>query len=1751
MSRMILLLHAQRPRKSRSRSPYRLRLERLEDRLLRATFNVDSTADADDFDPGDGVCSTSPSGGACTLRAAISETEALANVGDPDNIFFSIPSSDPGRNQATGVFTIQPESALPVINDSVTINGYTQDGSNPNTLDIGSDATLLIELDGTNAGTGVDGLVFGSALSTLRGLIVNRFDGNGIVLGGGIGAGLLSHNLIEGNFIGTDPTGSAGAGNALNGILVLDDANTIGGTTAAARNVISANGHNGILISGTAAVDNVVQGNRIGTVADGTSVLGNGRTGVSVFTPPDTVGGSVAGAGNSILGNVISGNTTGGVLLDNGTHLVQDNFIGTDVTSTLNLRNLGEGVLIRDASDSRIERNVIAFNLSSTGDTGVAVVSGTGIAILTNRIFSNAGLGIDLGNDGPTDNDLGDEDTGANNKQNFPDLDIVATGGEGQTTVVGSLSSEPDQTYTIEFFANTTCDESGFGEGERFLASIEVTTDPDTGIAFFRAVLNADTSLGEFVTATATSAIDGTSEFSLCQIVEPQVDLSIEKLDSSDPVIAGHTLTYTITVTNSDTIFDAKTVVVSDTLPPEVEFISAIPDQGECSQNYGTVTCGLGTIPGNGSVSIEIAARVPSSIVTATTLSNTASVTTATFEENTDNNSAVEQTTVVRLVDLVVSKTESTDPVIAGSGIGNLTYIVTLMNAGPSDASGVRLTESLTLPAGVSVESITPSGQTSFVDSVWLVGTLSAGSSETLTVILTVAASAQTATDVISNTASNVIANEPLTNTGDDSVTLRTSILRETDLSILKTDSADPVDAGSPFSYTVTVLNAGPSNASGVVVTDTLPTGLTFDPGGSSTFCSADGPLVICNIGNIAFDASIELSIGVLSSPALADGTMLTNTAMVSGSEADPEDGNNSDGETTTFRRQVSSADLSIIKTDSLDPVVAGTSFSYTVRVTNAGPSNATEVAVTDTLPAGLTFLANGSSTSCSATGQTVTCTVGNVQVDASVDLTIMVAAASSIANGATLTDTVTVSGAEGDPDSNNNSDLETTTFNREANLSITKTSLSDPAIAGTSLTYRLEILNSGPSDSSGSTVTDTLPAGVTLQTAQSDHGACGAEGDVVTCNLNAIPAGTSVFVTVTVLVQPSLANGSFLTNTATVSGADVDPNSQNNSTSIDTEVIRQTDLIVTKTDTPDPVTVGSELAYRLVVSNTGPSHASGVVLSDSLPAQVQFVSVSPPSANCSVATGTSTVTCAIGVLSSGQSVTVDIVVRPTVAGLVSNTATVSGNETESNSENNSSTAQTTVDTVAAFDIAVTFFTSGGAGALGQLAITYVITGSVPPAFELGFFGSADARFQVGDTEQLPRFTVSAAADRTVGTHTLLIDGTPYAGLIADLNSTFVVVMADPSNVLVETDETNNDISFIGVFHRPVSGMPLVVRGRDDTDRYTTDNPNDIVTLRPVVSTSGTELEGTGTFGTFRVPNGEVSDIRVLSLGGNDAISGNCQVSQPMTVRGGTGDDVLTGGIAADVLDGEAGNDTLAGCGGNDMLQGGLGTDQASFAASPNAVFVSLPLGTATDRLGGTGNGTDQLAAIENVLGSQFADDIFGDALANVLLGSGGNDTVRGGLGSDEIDGGTGNDFLCGDTDVGSVGDPDTMRGGDGNDSIVGHGGADFMDGGAGNDFLCGLAGNDTAIGGLGNDTILGDTGNDELRGGDGNDLISGGLGDDRIFGEAGDDALTGDAGSDSIDGGLGFDAIFANRKRDVIVLGGRSRQGGRVFPSA
>jgi hypothetical protein len=364
----------------------------------------------------------------------------------------------------------------------------------------GDGITISASTDGATTAVTVGGTVAGAAN------VISSEQADGILIEGGSG------NIIEGNLLGTDASGTNGITTEGNDIDLegASSNNTIGGS-GSAGNVISDSQGNGINFgTDSTTTGNVVAGNKIGTDITGTAAIPNAGNGIEASY-------NVV-IGTSGAGNIISGNTGNGVQLDGSGNVLSFNAIGAEA-NTYNAAALGNslnGVLVlgnNNTIGSPTTGNSIAYN----GGTGVTVgsspasVNAIDNAIRGNNIYLNGGLGIDLGNDGVTMNDPGDADVGPNNFQNFPVLTAVTLSGD-VATITGTLNSTPLSTFSIDFFTSQIWDTTHYGEGQKYLGSISVTTDA-SGNASFTATLSGVPSGFDYFASTATDVNGNTSEF--------------------------------------------------------------------------------------------------------------------------------------------------------------------------------------------------------------------------------------------------------------------------------------------------------------------------------------------------------------------------------------------------------------------------------------------------------------------------------------------------------------------------------------------------------------------------------------------------------------------------------------------------------------------------------------------------------------------------------------------------------------------------------------------------------------------------------------------------------------------------------------------------------------------------------------------------------------------------------------------------------------------------------------------------------------------------------------------------------------------------------------------------------------------------------------------------------------------------------------------------------------------------------------
>jgi uncharacterized repeat protein (TIGR01451 family) len=411
-------------------------------------------------------------------------------------------------------------------------------------------------------------------------------------------------------------------------------------------------------------------------------------------------------------------------------------------------------------------------------------------------------------------------------------------------------------------------------------------------------------------------------------------------------------------------------------------------------------------------------------------------------------------------------------------------------------------------------------------------------------------------------------ADTPDPNPNNNRATVSLTVTALADLALTKTGPASAI-AGTDATYNLSVTNNGPSTAKNVVISDATPAGVTIVSVSSSAgSCNAGVPgdplqLTKCSVGALAPAASATMQVVVHIKPDTLG--IIHNDARVDSDTFDPNAANNLATVATSVSGQ---ADLSITKSDSPDPVIAGNPLTYTIVVTNHGPSTATAVQVSDTLPFGTTFVSgvdgNGTTVCALVQSSTVVCDLGTMPPNTSKTVLLTVKVAASLPPGTILSNTVSVSSATPDPIPGNNTATETTTVNTSADVWIDKQATQRSGNPAPVVTYTLVVHNDtgcetdaqssptptcgagGPSDARDIVVTDHLPLDPKKMTVQFISPQCSYTVAIhtVVCSASNVPAGTSVSFVIEAQVQGSVGT---ITNSATVTSSTFDPVLANN----------------------------------------------------------------------------------------------------------------------------------------------------------------------------------------------------------------------------------------------------------------------------------------------------------------------------------------------------------------------------------------------------------------------------------------------------------------------------------------------------------------------------------------------------------------------------------------------------------------------------
>ncbi len=1086
------------------------------------------------------VVSTLAESGAGSLRDAINSANGSAGF---DNITFSVSG------------TIMLTVPLPTISDTVAIDATTAPGYT---------STPVVQIDGAAAGG--TGIIVGTPVCSVRGLAISQFAGNGILIS-------ANNTIIESNFVGTNLAGTTALGNGSTGIQVNASNCTIGGT-GAAGNLSSGNGVHGIAPAGGTS-GNILRGNLIGTDVTGNSTIPNFGSGIDINNSSNnTIGGTAAGQRNIICGNFVNGIT---MFSNANSNVVQGNRIGVGAGGAA-LGNANQSIRMHLANNNTIGGlSAGAANIIGNNGNGVIVLQSTGDSIRGNSISGIGGLGIDLDDNGQTANDAGDGDSGGNNDQNYPVLTSALTS-MSSTMVAFTLNSQAGTTFGIDFYRNTACDGSGFGEGEVYLGSTSAMTDGSGNVMAF-ANLPA-VPVGSVITATATDPSGNTSEFSACIVVTGVADISAMINASPFTVPAGANLTFTVTVANGG---PEVAVNPSFTMNPvsDSTFVSiSAPGGWMCTTppigGTGPVSCTAPSLAASSNAVFSIVWNVDLDTPSGSTISGDVSSGSDTPDVNLVNNNDIIAVLTSTEADLSATLADSPDPVAAGTDIA---YAIQVANAGPSNAD-VVVADFATPPGTTFVSASAPAGWSCTAPSVGGTGTVSCstallapGGQASLLVIVHVNPNVAPASSIAASV--TVSSATPDSTPGNNTGMELTTVGNIADLGVTRVAAPDTVMPSEDITSTITVTNAGPSDAVNATLSDATPANTTFvsiaAPAGWS--CTTPGPFgtgpITCTAPSLPLGASVEFTLVVRVDFGTAAGTIVTGTSTVSSVGMDPNGPNDSASSQTTVTAPPV-VDVSLFKSVTPESPAPSSAVTYSITATNDGPATANDVTIVDTLPGGVTFVsaaasAGGSITApaAGATG-TVTCVwPGATAVDESRSLTIVVQVGASIPDQTAITNSATVSNTVMDLDeSNNQSSASLTVILEEgtpqADVSVAIQDAPTSVDTGTVLEYTIEVTNAGPDAAAGVTLLGSTPNGTRFVSLTTDQGTVTAPriGATGTFSVAIGDLESAQIVIVTLRVNVVAEGGVVIANTVNITSVTSDPRPFNNQSAATTSVV-------------------------------------------------------------------------------------------------------------------------------------------------------------------------------------------------------------------------------------------------------------------------------------------------------------------------------------------------------------------------------------------------------------------------------------------------------------------------------------------------------------------------------------------------------------------------------------------------------------------
>lgn len=989
--------------------------------------------------------------------------------------------------------------------------------------------------------------------------------------------------------------------------------------------------------------------------------------------------------------------------------------IGELLTFTITVTNNGpdtaENVVITDMAETDFEAPEYSIDNGITwhswnGQLEAAALEPQTVYTILLRGTVQPGISDSLTNTATVTSDTDDPDPDDNTvtvivpKTSLADLSVVKTGvpnpvviGRTLTYIITVTNGGPSPAEDVEITDALT---AGLQDAEystdntlwfpwngSFPAG---TLEPGTVYTLYlRAVVSPDAVPGTISnTVTVSSQTPDpdpyNNEYTEVVTLEGSADLSLTKTASPEPAITGQKLTYTIQVTNNGPS-EAANIVISDLLPPGLENVeystdgvNFLPWNGQYNQTF---------LAANETITLLLTAHV--SPYQTEDLINTATVVSDTFDPDIDNNTDTVVTPASSLADLQMKKT---GPASANAGEA-IVYTLTVTNNGPGGALDLEITDAI--PAAVIDAEFTLNGTYigPWSGSYFLTSLDPAESAE----LVIKGMLSPSASGTLTNSAS-VSASTPDPDLTNNTSEVTTTLAASADISVIKTASPIPAAAGQYLTYTIAVSNAGPSAAESVTLDDTIPSSLD-DPEYSTDEVNWHPWGSSYAIGTIDPGDTVILYIrGIVAASATG---LITNTASVSSGTPDPDTDNNT---STTTSAVETSADLSIVKTASPSPAIPGSLLTYTLVIANAGPSDAQDVQLIDTISSLLSSVEYSADNGENWSAWQGTLNLGTLASGA--DTVVQIRGALNSAASGSIENIAIISSTTPDPDPENNSSTIFTPIQKSADLSVTKSARPDSAVPGQYVTYTVTVHNAGPDAAQNVSLSDTLPPELSTPEFSTDGGTSwnSWSGPYL---IGTLDSGADAVI----LLRGTLGavTAKILRNEASVSSDTPDPDPGNNTFILLTPVGASADLSISKTASPVPAVPGSLITYTITISNAGPDPAEQIILTDPLSFEIQNPEVSLNGGAFGPWEGSLT----IKSLDAAQKAVVTIrgTVAQDAAGMIYNEASVSSDTPDPLPDNNTTELETPLSPTA--NLSVTKNGSPSPAVPGEL-VTYTLT---------------------------------------------------------------------------------------------------------------------------------------------------------------------------------------------------------------------------------------------------------------------------------------------------------------------------------------------------------------------------------------------------------------------------------------------------------